>query len=374
MRKRWLGFLTLLLCLVVLTPAALAMDLQQGNRLVVGADQTVDDDIVFTGTSVTIDGTVKGDVFAFAESVTVNGTVDGNLFAMGRVIDLNGHVTGLTTAGGSDLLLGGRVDGNLITFSDRMTIAKSAEVGRNWMGFGEKLRNQGLVERGIMAFAESLQVDGRVGQEVRAWTDDLYVGEQGRIDGPIELHSNRDPRIAQGAVTGPLSRFENDYNWPRDKSVGFLVGRVGISFTGFLVVGLLLLVLFPQLRGGFHQAVLSKPWQAPLAGLVILLVVPVAAILLLVTVVGIPLGVLSILLYPLALYFGQVLLAWTAGRLVADRWEWLSSQHWAIIFLAGALVTTLLTWVPGVGFIAVAYGLGGLYYAFQQSKRQQIAS
>ena len=85
----------------------------------------------------------------------------------------------------------------------------------------------------------------------------------------------------------------------------------------------------------FPRVLTSKPWQAPLLGLAVIVAAPVAAILLLITVVGVQPALLMLLLYPVALYSGQVLLSWTVGRLVADRWMWLDRPPGRAALCAG---------------------------------------
>lgn len=369
LRKAFLGIFTVLLTMMLLAPGALAVDVREGSRMTIGSGETIEDDILFSGVSAIIDGTVKGDVFVFADNVVINGTIEGNLVVISSTLDVKGRVTGSTLAGSEDLLVTGKVDRNLVTAGGTLRIDQSATVGHNWIAFGEILRTDGRIDRGILAAADSLTIDGLVARDVKAYIDDLNIGSNAQVAGSVEYHSERQASVASGARTGELifrpEKYE--FNWESNTWTG--VG-LAIGFGGFLAVGLILLSLFPQLRLDFYRSVAEKPWQTPLVGLLILLVTPIAAILVMITLVGLPLGLLSLLLYPLAIYFGQVLLSWTVGRLVADRWTWLGTQHWVVIFLAGALITTIMVEALGfaAGFIAVIYGLGGLYFAYIRSR------
>lgn len=376
MRKLLLGLLTVLLTMVMIAPAALAADVQRGSRLTIGPTETLEDDLIYTGVSLVIDGTIKGDVYAFTDNVTVNGTIEGNLIFVGRTLDVRGRVAGSTFAGGDDLLVTGNIGGSLLTAADVAEVSQEAVIGRNWLAFGDQVRLTGQVGRGVTALSAILRIDGSVAREVWANVEQLEIGSEAEIGGSVEYLSPEEASIAPGAKTGEVffEREEPWYYWDDEEASYF---GTAIGFGGFLIVGMILLSLFPQLRFRFHHAVLGKPWQAPLVGLAILVMLPIAAVLLLITLVGIPVSLLTMLVYPVAIYFGQVLLAWTAGRLIADRWEWLGRQHWALLFLVGAIATTLLTSIPFVGgtlgFIAVLYGLGGLFYAYAHRKPAQIA-
>lgn len=371
MRKTFLGLLLAVMFLVMLTPSALALDRREGSRLTVAAGETVEDDLLLTGVAVAIDGTVKGDVIAFAESVTVTGTIEGNLVAAANSVDVHGRVTGTLYTAAEDLLITGDVGRSVVSAVGNGTIEKSAAIGRNWISGGDQLRSDGRIGLGVLAGASQLQINGPVAGDVEAAVESLTFGREAAVDGSVTYRSEHDAAVEDGARVGEMERIPVRRNFRRDMDFGpFRSIGMAVQFVGFVIVGLIVLALLPRLRFSFQQAVVEKPWQTPLIGLVILLVVPIASVLLMVTVIGIPLGFVSLLLYPLAIYLGQVLLSWTAGRLIADRWAWLGSQHWAMIFLIGAIVTTILTALPFVdfafGFLAVVYGLGGLYYALSR--------
>lgn len=308
--------------------------------------------------------------------MTVTGTIGGNLVAMGKAVEVRGRVEGTVYAVAESLVVDGQVGNSVVSFGNDTAIDRGAALGGNWIGFGDRLRAQGSIGRGVLVFARDLRLDNQVSGDVEAWTGRLTLGRSSAIEGAVTYHSEQEAVIESGARAGALKFVPWEGRSGRGATSRPGV-RLAVRFAGFLVVGLILLALLPGMRTRFPRAVVRYPWQSPLAGLAILVAVPVAAILLLMTLVGAPLGLLSLLLYPVALYTGQVLLSWTAGRLIADRWSWLGGQHWAVIFLAGAIVTTLLTELPFIrfacSFVAVVYGLGGLLFALTNRDEEVTA-
>lgn len=374
---RNLATVLLVSALLVLGPApsALAFGLQSGTRVVVAPGETVTDDLIVSGVTISIEGTVTGDVIAFAESVTVTGTIEGNLVAMGSAVDVRGRVDGSVYVVADDLLVAGQVGNSVVSLASGATIDREGELGGNWIGFGNRLRAEGSIGRGVLAFARNLRLDGPVAGDVEVWPGRLTLGESAAIEGSVTYHSAQEAVIESGARVGALNFVPREAGGEDITSSHMM--RLGVRFGGFLVVGLVLLSLVPGMRTRFPRILARRSWQAPLLGLAVMVAAPVAVILLLITVVGVQPALLTLLLYPVALYAGQVLLSWTVGRLVADRWAWLDRQHWAIIFLAGALATTLLTELPYVGFtvkiVAMGYGLGGLLYALADRGGGEVA-
>src|SRR5690242_17414433 len=67
--------------LLSLAAPALAADIQQGDSVVIGPDQVVNDDVYAFGSNVQVLGTINGDLFAAGNTVTIGGRVNGSVFA-----------------------------------------------------------------------------------------------------------------------------------------------------------------------------------------------------------------------------------------------------------------------------------------------------
>ena len=85
--------LAALLVLTFATPAR-AFDGRGGDRVVIGADEVVDDDLYVGAEEFVLDGQVNGDLIAAGGTITINGTVDGDLMAAAQTVVVNGEVTG----------------------------------------------------------------------------------------------------------------------------------------------------------------------------------------------------------------------------------------------------------------------------------------
>ncbi len=104
-----------------------------------------------------------------------------------------------------------------------------------------------------------------------------------------------------------------------------------------------------------------------LTGLVLLVVVPAAAILLLITVVGIPLAALVMAFYLVTLYLGQVAVAgWAGARIVSGLQRGGAGSPY-LAFTIGAIVLVVLFTLPFLGpiarLLALLVGFGALWAA-----------
>lgn len=367
MRKLFVVFLITLVSLFVVAAPAMAVDWRQSDRGVIGKAEVINDDVALTCVDViVVDGTINGDLFAFGTSITINGTVNGNLIAIGDRVEIKGTVTGSVYGAASSVSVSGRVEGTLAAAGSTVTLEPGAYVGNSGLLAGDQVHVNGKIGRGALLGGTHVEVGGQIGKELRAYADNLRIGSGAVVEGPVDYTSDRTATIEQGARTGAVAFHQSKlFRAPRVSATGNIWWRA-LRFLGFLLAGLAALALFPSLRRRYPEIIMMRPWQAPVAGLVALIAVPIGTLLLLITVIGIPLSLVTMALFPALIYLSQVLVSWTAGKLLADKVEGFRNFPWPVIFLMGAFLTTVAIALPGVGclfgFGALLYGLGGLYY------------
>jgi hypothetical protein len=144
--------------------------------------------------------------------------------------------------------------------------------------------------------------------------------------------------------------------------------RSGIAWwwtAGLIVLAAILLAAWPQWCARNSQTLRERPGLSLLLGFVWLVCVPVAVLVLLLTIIGIPLALLAGALYvavlPLAYVStaiglaDQALRAWRSAS--ATRWGWRIAGS-AVVLIALALLGRL-PWLGGlVVFAALLAGLG----------------
>ena len=137
-----------------------------------------------------------------------------------------------------------------------------------------------------------------------------------------------------------------------------------------LVVGMIVIVAFPKFSAAAAHTVRSDPWKSLALGFCLLLCLPVAAIVFMITVIGIPLGMLLLFFYPVMLLLGYL----TGVLFLADRVVgWLATRRgvivkpaWRYLALAVALLVLLLACkIPYAGgvvaFVVLLMGLGAFW-------------
>ena len=317
-----------------------AADERVGGTIVVDEGETVDA-LQATGGSVVVRGTVNGDLEAFAGSVNVaeSGTVTGDVTGAAGSVRIAGTVEGGLDVGAGSLditetgVVRGDVNAGAGSFTFAGTVDGSARVG---------------------AGSISLSSTAQVGSDF-VYDGDIVVADGATISGELR----EDPDIA----ASPFSDFPSIPGW--------VFTLYSLLLT--VLVGAILLVAFP----GASETVAAGPIDRPLrtlgAGFAALVGVPMLSVLLFVTVVGIPIGILAIFLYVLL-----VLVAFVLGEYAVGAWllSLADRQNRWLALLVGVAAVYAVGRVQILGglveFLVLLVGLGGvatIVYRWIQGRR-----
>jgi hypothetical protein len=355
-------------CLVLAFPAwALAAEIRSGPSAQVAPGETVDDDLFAGGgQTVTIGGHVTGDTYAAGDTVIVNGMIDGDLIAAAQQVIVDGNVGGNIRAAGANVTVNGTVGHNVSALAQHVNLTSNSRVTGSLAALGGSIDAFGQIGRGVTAGGGTLQLAGPVGGRVLARVENLSVAPTAHLASSLQYQAKEEAAIPSGAVSGDVNFEPTPQQTPRPAplfngllDLGGLIGLVG-SF----LIGAVAIILMPRASARAAELGRQQPWQSLGFGLLVLTCVPLAALLIGVTLIGIPLA-----LTVLALYTVGIILTWPAVALVGGTQLMRMvrpDQPLPVlgILAVGLIALHLLTHVPFlgplVGFCAIAFGLGML--------------
>jgi cytoskeletal protein CcmA (bactofilin family) len=329
---------------------------------------------------------LRGDVFVAGGELTVHEPVAGDLFIAGGSVDVEAPVSGDTLAGGGKLRLGADVGESIYAAAGHLTISgkvghharvaggqvefgPQAEVLGNVSVAGGQVRLLGAVRGDVQAAGGRLWLNGPVGGDVIASTGLVELGPNARIAGKLVHRGGSVQRDAAAQVAGGIESWSSGWGFADRSAAPPPRGRALIAWpwtVALVLLAALLLVALPGFHGRVGRTLQQRPGLSVLLGVVWLVCAPVALVLLLLTVLGIPLALLGATLYVLLLPLAYVSTAIAAGDWALRAWR-ASALTWAWRFAAATLVLVLLsqaTRVPWLGgtivLLALLAGLGAL--------------
>lgn len=259
----------------------------------------------------------------------------------------------------------GTAERDQIVLTGRLVVASDETVDAAVILDGDA-QVDGTVTGSLVVLNGDAEVSGTVDEDVVVLNGDLVIRSGAEVGGDLVTQST--PTVEEGATvrgdrSNPITRFDFDF------AVGF-AGRfawwIGYSVS-VLVLGLLLLAFAPRLFPAVKNAVTMDLGSSIGWGAGLFFLLPIGSVLLLVTVVGIPLGVFTLLALAFLYTLGYVVATIGLGSRVLG-----STQSRFVAFLGGWVILRLLALIPFVGgwlwFLGSAWGLGLLAVAIRRGR------
>lgn len=367
------------LLLAQLTPAA-ALERRSGETLVVAAGEVVDDDLAVSGRLLRIDGTVKGDLYAVAQHITIAGIVEGDVIALAQEVVVDGQVFGDVRAAGATVQINGVVARNVSGAGQLVRIGSGGRVGGSLLGAAETLSVSGDVGGSLAGVGESVLLQGRIGRGAELGMERLTLGPNASIGGNLTYHAEQPIELQPGAVRGEtlfrqLEQTERPSRAQRDQWRGF--SRAAGNFfsltwlIGSALVGLAMLRLFPRFVARYLEALERNVAGSVGVGVVALVATLPVAIVLAITIVGLPAAAVLAGGWMIGLFVGWLLLAVAVGGVLIGLARRGAPRRLSWSFLLGLVVLYVATHIPFLGpliaAIGTTLGLGALVIALYRT-------
>lgn len=402
--------LVLLFSVMIFVPAAYAADFRSGDRVVIAADQVIDDDLYVTAEEIIIDGTIKGDVYAVGRNITINGTVDYDVNAAGQTVVINGKVGSDARLAGQAVILGenSQVARSLLAAAFSLETQQNSSIGNDLLFVAYQALLGGSVGKDVVAGGNGIELTGSVGRNMRVsvgdMTDSSFAPRMFMGDIPVSIptvpfgltlspsaviagelvYESQNPAagVNEAQVTGPVvqqtpvpnvqprrepvtpaaiqaQQTQGLVDWGLDQGRRFLI---------LLLLGLLALWLLPKFIGALAQAIRTKPLGSLGRGvlmvigfIVALFAIVIAAILLAVLFGVLTLGELSglsissgivlfgVLTFAFSVftsYIAPIVVSFLIGRAIFDRVQAGWAQNRFVAFIVGLILLSLISLVP----------------------------
>jgi hypothetical protein len=230
--------------------------------------------------------------------------------------------------------------------------------------FNGRATIEGTVHEDLFVLNGDTEISGTVEGDVVVFNGDVAVRSGAEIGGDLVTQSTpqvEDDATIRGSQTNVATKFDYDVSGFAGRFVWWLGYTVSV-----LILGLLLLAFAPHLDQAVVETIRTRLGSSIGWGVALFFLLPIAAVLLLVTVVGIPLGLFVLLALALIYTVGYTVATLGVGRVVMRT----SSRY--VAFLVGLVILRALALIPVVGgllwLLASAWGLGLLAVAIRAGR------
>ena len=302
---------------------------------------SADKDLLVAGGTALVSGPVVGDLFVVGGNITVLSPVSGDMRVGGGNIMISGNILGDAVVGGGQIILSGK------------SIGGDAAIA------GGTVRMDTEVKGNVKIAGGEIYINAPVGGDADIKAEKLTLGPNADIKGNLKYQATKLVTIEEGGkVRGETVFTELKGRDGAKKSAGVILG-----FFTFVLVAKFLMLLATALIVGlvfrrYSKELVEKATVNPLKelgrGVVTLIVLPILSIILLITIIGIPLGILGLLSFVMLFIYATIITPIFLGALV---YKWISRKsdyvvNWKTILL-GTVVYFLLGLIPFLGWIAI---------------------
>jgi cytoskeletal protein CcmA (bactofilin family) len=305
---------------------------------------------------------IKLPVFMAGKDQVVDKPVDGDLMMAGDQIKIVANIAGDAYVGGGQVDVGGTINGNLIVAGGNVTI--TGKVNKNLIVVGGQVRIDNSAEIGgyVLAGGGEVSLLGKFSGPVKVGTGSLVVGEKAFISGNLEADVTKSEVATTAKIMGEKKIQVHETKAPEEKPQVNQWRQLGyvkeiFSFLSKLVILLIVVKLGGKKIKGIET--MDSFWSMIGLGLVVLIVTPVAALILMATIIGIALALLVLGLYFIGLYISGIVASIIAGGFVLKN----SNQY--LQGFVGLLLLTIIGLIPIIGglvkFIVLLVGMGVVF-------------
>ena len=262
--------------------------------------------------------------------------------------------------------------GDQICTGNNLTIAAGQTAGNILaLGCNVTVEKDGTVRGSIADFGGNVSISGTVQGSIATFGGNVLLADTAVVEGDIasmggNYQISPGAAVRRGAATGPLSpplpptppRPLSPFN--RMFNFGFdLLGGI-VTALAFAALGALVVIFAPNATRRVGDAVQAKPLNTVGVGCLTALLLPILAILLIITLIGIPVAFILGIVAWAAWIFGGIAIGLLAGEKILGAFK-VSNILPVVAVILGIIILMLLGQVPILGWlVSCILGLIGL--------------
>ena len=271
------------------------------------------------------------DVYVIADNINVEKEIAGDFFAIGKKITINAPIKGSARIIAEQINVNAPISGSLLYLADNVYVSSLGEIEKDAYGFTNKL-----------------VLDGRIGQSLNlnapTQTESNTLSTiSGKIIGNL-YYSGTKPEILEGSfINGQVIETMKDENIESSNKSDLILSKILHSLT-MILVGLILLKINKDKLSEVVVSYKASLGRNILIGVASFILIPVIVMALLISIIGLPIGLFITFLTIFVGYFGYVIPAIALGQKVFEN-----RPLGILQLITGVLLLDILTMTPIIG-------------------------
>ncbi|PIZ87333.1 hypothetical protein COX93_01235 [Candidatus Nomurabacteria bacterium CG_4_10_14_0_2_um_filter_30_12] len=358
--KNFNKVLTLLALFLLIFPIlTFAAEFRVGQQSSFSSEEKTNENLYMAGGTIISAGSVDKDLLVAGGTVLVSGPVLGDLFVVGGNITVLSQVSGDIRIGGGNIIVNGNILGDAVIGGGQI-ILSSKSISGDVAIAGGTIQMNSEVKGNVKIGGGEIYINAPVVGNVDIKAQKLTLGPKADIKGNLKYEAENPVIIEEGGkVQGETIFTELKGHNGENKNVtgsilGFFTFLLVAKFFMLLATALIIGLIFHKYSDELIEKATTNPLKELGRGIVTIIVLPVLSVILLITIIGIPFGILGLLSFIMLLIFTAMITPIFLGALV---YKWISRGSSYVVnwktMLLGVVVYFILSLIPFIGWIAI---------------------
>lgn len=362
-------YIAILAALLVAPIGSPALDLLNSPQFVLPSNSVIETQTALYASDAQLDGVAQDDLFVLAQNVHIPGQLTEDAWLAGTAVDITGLIGGHLRAIAQSVHIEGTLDRDLTSVSSVLRLTTNAVVEGQVDAIAEQASLEGQFRGNVRLLASSATIAGTYGGNVRVIAQDIVVLPGTRIAGNLTYTSPKELFLDRSVVLGGelLRNTPDTETTPGWQDYLRAAALHSAKAASALLAGLALMALFPRYTGRATRHLQRSAWHCAAAGSASFMLIPIAAVLLAITLIGLPLALIAVAAWSAFLYLGKVIVALAIGGALLRSTGPKRFSQTAVILLLGLALLYAVTFLPFIGGTAALLigilGLGALVLA-----------
>ncbi len=348
-------------------------------------EDVIEDDLYSAAPDIISYGEIHGDFSSAGNSVFILGNTSEDVNMAGGTVDIFGNAGDDVRVIGGQVRVRGEIEDDLIIIGGVVHILPEANVKGDVTLISGTIFMNGSINGSLKVFGGNVILNGDINKDANIQANQkLTVGPNTNIGGNLKYKAKEKAKIPETTQIGgeivfsKIEGFEGK-TFPTGVLAFFFASVFNLLFlvklAMLLIPALLAIFLLPKFSKNIVEFGTEKFLRSLGIGLISFIVIPIASILLLASIIGLPIGIAGLLLYILMFITSEVFAGIILGAILA-KWrkaENILSWKWAVL---GVLLFEILILIPILGWIVhllfflTTFGtLSTIMYTFLQKRK-----
>lgn len=263
-----------------------------------------DGDMFLAEESIEINQRVYGDLYLFGKNVEINSEdIDGNIFVIGEKIKISGQISSYIIALGDSIEISGTASG-IYAISNSFTLTEGSQVIRD-----------------LKIISDEINIDGIVNRNVSVISENINMGINSAIYGKLLYDGNL--KGNKNAIFGETVKYEIENDEEKDiqkrdenKELFSNIKDILLKCITALIFIAIISLITKNEKPQLEEMKIEDYIKDIFIGLGILVAIPILAVILFFTIIGIPFAIIGIMIYAIFVYLAKPFLCYEIARVL----------------------------------------------------------